>query len=158
MAAAQGFSNAVHTNHHRKVNKQQIPLQWMWQCVAFCWILITFYLIEKSKSRLTYTSLNRHWPGTLTSHAPACVTWCRSCDTTVKFSLLKKAVRSSQNIQRKQNISWEVNNWLPKNYLIFCFSAINEIIIFFWLIQFIRHVAELFGHVVHRIFRDLQQN
>ena len=44
---------------------------------------------------LHHVTIVRHWPGIPASHAPAGVTSCKSCDMTVKFSPLKKAVRDS---------------------------------------------------------------
>ena len=50
------------------------------------------------------------------SHASACVTKCKSCDMTVKFSLLKKTARNSWNIWKtKKKVSREVNYLLINN-------------------------------------------
>ena len=44
-----------------------------------------------------------HWSGTPAGHASAFLICCMSCYSTITFSPLKKAIRSSRNIRRKQN-------------------------------------------------------
>ena len=51
-------------------------------------------------------------PEDKTPHVPACVTWCKSCDTTMKFSMWETAELYGK--QRKK-VSLEVNHLLINN-------------------------------------------
>ena len=57
-------------------------------------------LSDRPSPLLTHHPLDM--PRTQAGHASACVTWCKSCDTTMTFRPLKKAMRDNQNIRKKQ--------------------------------------------------------